>query len=93
MPRALITTIPFGERDATPLHMLHASGIDFTINPLGRKVTERELAELIADFDILIAGTEPVTEYVIAQADRLNLSRAWGLDWRVLTCWLRSGGK
>ena len=79
MPRALITTIPFGERDATPLHLLQAAGIDYTINPLGRKVTERELAELIADFDILIAGTEPVTEYVIAQADRLKLISRVGI--------------
>lgn len=73
MPRALITTIPFGERDATPLQLLQAAGIDFTVNPLGRKVTERELAELIVDFDILIAGTEPVTEYVMAQAFKLKL--------------------
>ena len=79
MPRALITTVPFGERDATPLHLLQASGIDYTINPLGRKVTERELAELIPDFDILIAGTEPVTEYVMAQAGRLKLISRVGI--------------
>ena len=79
MPRALITTVPFGERDATPLHLLQAAGIDYTINPLGRKVTERELAELIPDFDILIAGTEPVTEYVMAQADRLQLISRVGI--------------
>lgn len=73
MPRALITTIPFGERDATPLQLLQAAGIEHTINPLGRKVSERELAELIVDFDILIAGTEPVTEDVMAQAHKLKL--------------------
>ena len=58
MPRALITTIPFGERDATPLHLMETAGIEYTINPLGRKVTENELAELITDFDILVAGTD-----------------------------------
>lgn len=73
MPRALITTIPFGERDATPLQLLQAEGIEHTINTLGRKVSERELAELIVDFDILIAGTEPVTEDVMAQAHKLKL--------------------
>lgn len=67
MPRALITTIPFGERDATPLQLLQAAGIDFTINPLERKVTEFELSELIVDFDILIVGTELVTGDVMAQ--------------------------
>ena len=79
MPRALITTIPFGERDATPLHLLQASGIDYTINPLGRKMTEMELAELIAEFDILIAGTEPVTEYVMAKAHKLKLISRVGI--------------
>ena len=73
MPRALITTVPFGERDATPLHLLRAAGIEYTINPLGRKVTEMELAELVVDFDVLIAGTEPVTEDVMAQAQKLKL--------------------
>ncbi len=73
MPRALITTIPFGEKDATPLHLLRAAGIESTINPLGRKVTEKELVELIVDFDVLIAGTEPVTEDVMAQAQKLKL--------------------
>ena len=79
MPRALITTIPFGERDATPLHLLQAAAIDYTINPLGRKVTEMELAELIPDFDILIAGTEPVTEYVMAKACKLKLISRVGI--------------
>ena len=55
------------------MHLLWAAGIDHIINPLGRKVTERKPAELIPDFDILIAGTEPVTEYVMAQAGRLKL--------------------
>ena len=79
MPRALITTIPFSERDATPLHLLQAAAIDYTINPLGRKVTEMELAELIPDFDILIAGTEPVTEYVMAKACKLKLISRVGI--------------
>ena len=73
MTRTLITTIPFAERDATPLHLLESAGIEYTINPLGRKVTEMELAELIAKFDILIAGTESITERGMAQAPKLKL--------------------
>ena len=68
MPRALITTIPFAEKEATPLRLLQDAGIDYTINPLGRKITEMELSEMIANFDILIAGTEPITEQVLAPA-------------------------
>ena len=79
MTRTLITTIPFAERDATPLHLLESAGIEYTINPLGRKVTEMELAELIAKFDILIAGTESITERVMAQAPKLKLISRVGI--------------
>ena len=79
MTRTLITTIPFAERDATPLHLLESAGIEYTINPLGRKVTEMELAELIAKFDILIAGTESITERVMAQAPILKLISRVGI--------------
>ena len=79
MTRTLITTIPFAERDVTPLHLLESAGIEYTINPLGRKVTEMELAELIAKFDILIAGTESITERVMAQAPKLKLISRVGI--------------
>ena len=79
MPRALITTIPYAEKDATPLRLLQAAGIDYTINPLARKITELELSELIANFDILIAGTEPITEQVLARAQQLKLISRVGI--------------
>jgi D-3-phosphoglycerate dehydrogenase len=49
------------------------------INPLGRKLTEEDLAELIAEKDILIAGTEPITERVLDQANKLKLIARVGL--------------
>ena len=79
MPRALITTIPFAEKDATPVRLLQAAGIDYTINPLGQKITEMELSEMIANFDILIAGTEPITEQVLARAQQLKLISRVGI--------------
>jgi D-3-phosphoglycerate dehydrogenase len=71
--KALITTVPFGDKNRLPIEQLEAAGIDYLINPIGRKLKEDELAEIISDFDVLIAGTEQITEKVMAQAKRLKL--------------------
>ena len=73
MPRVLITTVPFAEKNLQPLNSLEQAGIEYVINSLGRKLEEGELAELIPGFDVLIAGTEPITENVLANADRLKM--------------------
>jgi len=79
MPKALITTVPFADKNRQPLDSLEQAGIDYVINPLGRKLKEDELAEMIAGFDVLIAGTEPITEKVMANADRLKLISRVGI--------------
>jgi len=43
--KALITTVPFGKIDNEPLELLSAAGIEVNINPIGRKLTELELAD------------------------------------------------
>lgn len=73
MSKALITTVPFGDKNRLPIEQLEAAGIDYLINPIGRKLKEDELAEMVADFDVLIAGTEQITEKVMAQAKCLKL--------------------
>ena len=35
--KVLITTIPFGDKNKLPLEMLDTCGIEYSINPLGRK--------------------------------------------------------
>jgi D-3-phosphoglycerate dehydrogenase len=82
MPKVLITTVPFAERNSFPLEMLSSNGIDYVINPLGKKLTEAELAEMIGEFDALVAGTEPITDYVMSRAPQLkHISRVGiGLD-------------
>ena len=77
--KALITTIPFGEKDRHPLNLLEQSGIEYLINPTGKKYTEQELAEVITDFDFIIAGTEPITDYVMNQASNLKLIARVGI--------------
>jgi D-3-phosphoglycerate dehydrogenase len=79
MFKALITTVPFGDKNRLPLELLEASGIEYLINPIGRKLTEDELAEMITDFDVLIAGTESITEKVMKRASRLKLISRVGI--------------
>lgn len=73
MPKVLITTVPFADRNRLPLDLLEQAGIAYTINPTGRKLAEPELAEMVTDFDVLIAGTELITENVFERASRLKL--------------------
>jgi D-3-phosphoglycerate dehydrogenase len=82
MPKVLITTVPFAAVDPSPITQLTAAGIEYVINPLGRRLKEEELAEMVGDFDGLIAGTEPITEKVMQSAKRLrHISRVGiGLD-------------
>lgn len=73
MPNILITTVPFGERNRAPIELLEQSGASISVNPIGRRLTEDELASLVAEVDVLIAGTEPITDRVMAAAPRLRL--------------------
>jgi D-3-phosphoglycerate dehydrogenase len=79
MAKAFISTIPFAENDLTPVRLLQQAGVDLVINPIGRKLKEDELADLIGDYDVLIAGTEPITEKVMARASRLKLIARVGI--------------
>ncbi len=82
MPKILITTVPFGENDRLPLDLLESSEIEYLINPYNKKLTENQLIELIGGFDVLLAGTEPITDKVMTQAPNLKfISRVGiGLD-------------
>jgi len=79
MPKALITTIPFGDKNRLPIELLETNGIEYLINPIGRKFKEDELADMISDFDVLIAGTEPITDKVMSRASRLKLISRVGI--------------
>lgn len=82
LPKVLITTVPFGEKDRLPLELLENAGINYLINPFNKKLTENQLADMVTDFDVIIAGTEPITEKVMENARELKfISRVGiGLD-------------
>lgn len=73
MKKVLITTIPFGNPEPKPLEMLRNAGIEYTINPYKRKITEADLKEIIFEYDGLIAGTELISKEVIDLAPRLKI--------------------
>ena len=79
MNKVLITTVPFGDKDRLPLELLEGSNLDYVINPLGIKLTEDELAEMITDFDVIIAGTEPITAKVMDRATNLKMISRVGI--------------
>jgi len=79
MLKVLITTVPFGEKNKLPYELLEGVGLEYVVNPLNRKVTENELADLIGDFDILIAGTEIISEKVLRRAKRLKMISRVGI--------------
>ena len=79
MPKVLITTIPFGDYDRLPLDLLEKAEIEYLINPFNKKITEGQLADLITNFDAIIAGTEAITEKVLSRATNLKLIARVGI--------------
>ena len=79
MPKVLITTVPFADKNKLPIELLKKENISYFINPLGRKLKENELADMVDDFDVIIAGTEPITEKVMMRASKLKLISRVGI--------------
>ena len=79
MYKVLITTVPFGETNQLPIELLETTGAEYLINPLNKKLTEDELAEMVSDFDIIIAGTEPITDFVMEKAKKLKMISRVGI--------------
>jgi D-3-phosphoglycerate dehydrogenase / 2-oxoglutarate reductase len=79
MSKVLITTVPFADKNRLPIELLESAGIEYVINPIGRKLKEEELAEMIGDYDAVIAGTEPITAKVLAHATKLKLISRVGI--------------
>jgi D-3-phosphoglycerate dehydrogenase len=77
--KILISTVPFAEKNGIPIQLLKEAGIEYLINPIGRKLREDELAEMIGDFDILIAGTEIISDKVLSKAKNLKLISRVGI--------------
>jgi len=70
--KTVITTTPFGVISSLPIELLEGKNVPYRINPLGRKLRPEEVAEMIGDAEIVIAGTEAITKDVIQQCPNLK---------------------
>ncbi len=77
--RVLVTTVPFGDKNSLPLEMLRSANVEFDINPLNQKLTEHQLINMVGDYDVLIAGTEPITKSVMENAPNLKMISRVGI--------------
>ena len=71
MAQVYISTFPFGKYDPAALDLLTEAKVDFTANPLGRKLTPEELCERAIDAEVLIASTEDL-EPLIKKSTKLK---------------------
>ena len=78
MIKIFISTVPFGAFSRKPVELLYQSGYHFTINPLDRKLTSKEVAELSADCDGIIAGTENLN-LLIEKSKKLKIISRVGI--------------
>jgi D-3-phosphoglycerate dehydrogenase / 2-oxoglutarate reductase len=79
MPNILITTVPFATENRISLDLLEKENLNFLINPLGKKLSEVQLIDLAADCEVIIAGTEPITEMVMTSARDLKMISRVGI--------------
>ncbi len=71
--KAYVSTHPFSSTSSEPMELLKENNIDVTLNSYERKISTQELASDIGDSDVLIAGTEKITEDVLINAPNLKL--------------------
>ncbi len=74
-----VSTVPFGAVDRAPLDALEEAGIEYLINPLGRRLKPEESAEMMTDCQVVIAGTEPLTRQIIESSRNLKLIARVGI--------------
>ncbi|WP_096022088.1 phosphoglycerate dehydrogenase [Campylobacter lanienae] len=77
--KVFISTHPFGTTSSEPINIIKNNNFDYAMNSYGRKITTKELAKDIKDADILIAGTEKITEEVLLNAPNLKLISRVGI--------------
>lgn len=73
--KILIGPSSFAALDPTPLEMLMSAGFEVVNNPFGRKLSKKELKELLTGITGLIAGLEPLDREVLENSKLRVISR------------------
>jgi len=77
--KIFVSTHPFSSTSEIPMQLIKENGIELSVNEHGRKITTSELAEDIKDAEVLVAGTEKITEEVFKNAPNLKLISRVGI--------------
>jgi len=77
--KIFVSTHPFSATSDMPMKLIKEHNIELRVNHHGRKITSKELAEDIQDAEVLIAGTEKITEEVLKNANNLKLISRVGI--------------
>jgi len=77
--RVFVSTHPFSSTSSLPMQLIKENGIELSVNEHGRKNSSEELAQDIKDAEVLIAGTEKITEEVFKNAPNLKLISRVGI--------------
>ncbi len=79
--KILIAPSTFAVADGTPLALLERAGCTITKNPYGRKLSRKELLQLLPGVTGIIAGLEPLDREVLENSDLRVISRCGaGID-------------
>lgn len=81
MPQILVTTSSFDQQASPALRELAAAGFTIRLNPYGRRLSESEVGDLLAEGEVvgMIAGVEPLTDAVMARATALKVISRCGI--------------
>ena len=73
-----ITTVSFSANKKL-LFKLKETGVDFTVNTHGRRLTRDELVEFLRDCDAAIIGLDKINRYVLRSCPKLRLISKYGV--------------
>ncbi len=71
-PRIYIALSTFAAEGPQPLDLLKGSGLEFAMNPTGKRLTKEGVIAHVKDFDGVVAGLEPYDAQVLAALPRLK---------------------
>ena len=77
--KLFVSTHPFSSTSPLPMMLVNDNGIELSVNEHGRKNSSSELAQDIGDAEVLVAGTEKITEEVLKNAPNLKLISRVGI--------------
>ena len=77
--KIFVSTHPFSSTSDLPMKLVKENGLELAVNEHGRKITTEELAQDLKNAEVLVAGTEKITEEVFQNAPNLKLISRVGI--------------